>query len=572
MGFKIDQKEIIAVLLVFLLALGAGQLPLKSTLPDFIAAKQIQSSLAGKAEPFHIQLASMKESFFAAILGAPANFPGAIASFLMLFAPLLLAISSVFLYLSLRSLELRRTVSAFGALLYALSLVSLSFLPGMYGPGQLAALFFSIFLFLLCQFSKGKSLMIIPAAAAVALSCYTSASFGPAAIAAVLSFAAHEYIKEGKRLLQFALLLAVAAACMFLSPAGSLRFSLEGAKQLLVVLPFVIASAFCTAVLFFSARESLRDFLLLLFGILAAVFSPIAGGMVLVLSAALGMDKASGEKASRPLMLACAFFIAFFGVTGLAMIVGTDLYTALVAATMVSVLAPLFLHFYEYRSQQLFSAAALCLVALSLFLLLFYSLPPQRPLYPAYADSDLTGALLSLYAKSPGQISLESGQAAASFYLPSAKQAGLSTYVSSGKGVPDSGSLLLLSLADLDAGSFGEGAASYAFAGNFTSQRGPAVFFVSSDGLLAVRDIALDGSLMLSDGTLLDSSGAAYATVPLSRMVLLRKDIPFDSAKNRLVVLDEGTPLPYFMKIYSGEASELEKVSEFGKVSIFKVK
>jgi hypothetical protein len=88
---------------------------------------------------------------------------------------------------------------------------------------------------------------------------------------------------------------------------------------------------------------------------------------------------------------------------------------------------------------------------------------------------------------------------------------------------------------------------------------------------MALRDIASDGTLSLQDGMLLDQYGSAYSTIPLSGMLLLRPDLPFDSQQNRLIVLDEGSSLPYFMTVYSGKAGELAKVAEFGKVEIFRV-
>jgi len=575
MEFKIDKKEVVAVLVVFFLALGAMLFVPKSTLPGFTVAEQLRGSLEGKAAPFYIQAAAAAESAFSSFMGLAPNSPDAIVSFMLLFSPLLLALSSVFLYLTLRSLEMRRTVSAFGALLYAFSLVSLSFLPGVYGAGQIAALFFSLFLLFFCQFAaKGRAIMIVPALLFGALSAYTAASFGIAALAVVLSFAVSEYGKEGKRLPQFALLAIAVTAGAALSSENQLPFSLSGVSQVFSLLPFVLASAFCTAALFFAARENIRDFLLLLFGFFAAVVSPIAGGMVLAIAASAGVMRASGEKVSRLALLACAFFIVFFSIIGLALAAGANIYQAFLASLLMSAISPLMLHFYGYRSQPFFSILASALVALSLFLLLFYS-SSQGEFYPAYSDADQSSALSYLSAASVSQIGVSGGQDAAAFFLPSAEKASqesVSSYLASGKPVPKSGAYLVLSLFDLDSGSFGEGYSSYSFAANVTSQRGPAALFVSQNGLLVLRDISPDGTLALSDATLLDSYGQAYATVPLSRMIFLQPSVSFDSPQNRLIVLEEGMGLPHFMKIYSGEAGELERTQEFGKVTVFRVK
>ncbi len=576
MEFKFDQKEIIAVVIVFLLAFGSSQLLPRSTLPDFHLAGQLEDAIAGKPSPLYLSFAASAQSAFAVLFGSSPSSPETTVSFLLLFSPLLLSISAVFLYLSARSLGIGRAISAFGALLYAFSLVSLYFLPGVYGPSQLAALFFSIFLFSLCRFAaKRQPIAIIPAALAALACAYFSASFCAAAIAASLAFAASEQLKGGKRLGQFAILIIAALAGAIFTQDSSQAFSLSSAQSLLVLLPFLIAPSLCAAILYFAARESLQDFLLVLFSLVAAVFSPIVGGMVLVLPASLGMAKACEGKASKAVALACAFFLAFAGVAGLATIVGAGIQAALVAAFMVAVLAPLLLHFYEYKSKQLFFTAALCLVAVSLFVLAFYPLAPQNQFYPNYSDADLSAALSFLSGKGVNQIGLSGGQDAAQFYLSGAKQVSgqnVLSYLYSGKPVPDSGAYLLLSLSDLDSGGFCEGYSSYKFVSNLSLPQGQAALFVSGKGLMVLRSISADGDLMLSDGELLDQYGRAYSSVPLSRMLLLRPDLPFDSQQNRLIVLDEGEGLAHFMKIYSGQASELSLVSHFGKVSIYKVK
>ena len=576
MELKFDKMEIAAILIVFFAAFGAVQFPLKSTLPEFASAIQVRSALAGQPGPLFINAAAAGEQAFSALLGMAPSSPDSIVSFLLLLSPLLLGASALFIYLSTRSLGFGRTVSAFGALIYAFSLSSLSFLPGVYGPGQLAAPILSLFLLVLCLFAaKHKAALLAPAALLAGLSAFVSAPFGVAAIAATLAFMASEHIGGGKRLAQFGLMLLASAAGIFLSQGAGLNASLASAQSLLVLLPFVIAPAFCTAVLFFSEKETLRDFLLFLFGLFAALFSPVAGGAVLAVAASAGMERARAQKASKPVMLLCAFFISFFALSGLMQSVGVGLYSALVASFMVSLLAPLLLHFYEYRSAQLFSAAALSLVVLSLFLLAFYSATPPRDYSPQYADPDLSAALS--YLAGQGNVSqiAAGGQDAASFYLPSAQQANsssVSSYLESGSPRPPSGTWLALSLSDLDAGSFGEAYSSYRFAANFTSQGSPEAVFVSGSGLMLVRDVSAGGTLALKDGTLLDSSGNAYSTIPLSGMLTLRPDLPFDSQQNRIIVLDEGSSMPYFMKVYSGKADELAKVKEFGKVELFRVK
>ena len=86
MEFKIDRKEIIAVLIVFIAAFGALQFGAKSTLPDFAVAMQLSSALGGKAALFHVQAAAVAEQAYCAASGLSAYSPGSIVSFLLLFS------------------------------------------------------------------------------------------------------------------------------------------------------------------------------------------------------------------------------------------------------------------------------------------------------------------------------------------------------------------------------------------------------------------------------------------------------------------------------------------------------
>ena len=88
---------------------------------------------------------------------------------------------------------------------------------------------------------------------------------------------------------------------------------------------------------------------------------------------------------------------------------------------------------------------------------------------------------------------------------------------------------------------------------------------------MVAREIGTDGSLSLKDGVLLDGSGSSYGSVPLSRMLLLKSSQPFSDKGNRMMVLEEGSGLPHFMKIYSGTANELGEKQEYGKVSVYSV-
>jgi hypothetical protein len=434
----------------------------------------------------------------------------------------------VFLFLSIRSLGFGRTVSAFGALLFAFSLSSVSFLPGMYGAPQLAALFLSIFLLLLCNL-RGRQWLAVPAAIFAFTSAFISAPFGIAAIAATLSFAAAPEGREKGRLVQLSLLLVAAAAGTFISQDAYLRFTMLAAKSAAPLLAFVIGPACCAAVLYFSARETIRDFLLFLLALPVSVLSAPAGCMLLSVAASAGMSRAFSQKIPKALMLACAFFLVFFSVAGLALLAGANYFQALVASILLSALSPLLLHFYDYRSAHMFSVAALALALISLFAFQFASLSAQG-IYPAYADKDVSSALYFLSQHGARQVGMVEGQDAASFYLPSAqqeKQADVFSYLSSGKPVPESGTYLIVSLSDLDSWQ-DQGFTSYAFAANYTTQSGQTALFISpSSGMMLARDVSQDGALALSDGVLLDNYGRSYSTAPLSRMVLLQQGEPF---------------------------------------------
>ena len=574
---KVEEKELFAVAIIFLLSLGIGFYPVKQTLPDFSQAMLLQSFAAGKTVPLHIAAAGYLEQAYSPLqLALSPSSPQAIVSFLLFFPPLLFALSSLFLYLALRQLELRRAPSAFAAILLPLSLSSLYLLPGVYGSAQLALLFFSVFLLAFFSWSAKSSL---PALAFsfifAALAAYASPAFGAAGALAALSFAAAEYRNANKaRLAAFAAIMAISAAAAFLSPDKGPLYSIQNLALLFTLSPFLLAAASCAAVLYFYSAASARAALSLPAALLASLFSPLAGSALLLLPAAEGAQgSTSKEHTAKQAKLLCAYAIAFFAVMGLAL-QGADAPRAIGMALLVSTMAPLALHFYGDKGQQFFTTAFLCLALLSLFTLLFYSGFAKGQLYPQYADKDLSDALLSLSGSGVSQISMLSGQDAASFYLPGS-QAGnstqLSRYLLSGKAAPASGSHILLSAAYLDEGLLSGGFEIYRYKANMSSGSAPFALFVSQEGRLLLRELDSAGGFSLKDASLVTSSGQPYATVPLSRTLLLMPGKPISDPANRLVVLEEGADLPYFMKIYSGQADELLKLGEFQKVSVYKV-
>ena len=574
-----DRKEIFAIALVFLLSLGMGQFPQKSTLPEFSAAMQIQSALAGKGAQLHIQVAAALEGIYSSLIGKPAGSPQAIVPFLLLFPPLLLAISATLVYLALRQLEFRRSVCAFAALLLAFSLPALQFLPGVYGSQELAAPIFALFLFFFCfSIAKKSWLALLPAALFAALAGYVQPAFGIAGMAVAFSFAAADFSRKGARVAQFAALFVVCAIATYLSPGFSqLSFAQNGLMAAFTNLSFMAAAAAMVAALFFLAGAGAEYFVLLLSAVLIAGFSPLAAAMLLSLPAAEGVSRACKEGISKAAKLCCALLLSFFAIFGLVFQLA-GLGAALGASIMLSPVLALLVHFYEYKNQQIIPLLALAVLAASLSSALLAPLLPRGQSYQRYFDPDMASALSSLSNEAAPRVYLLGSQDAARFYLPSAQlgsQAGLAAYLSEGKALP-AGSRIVISLADLDGAEaiYPRGAIPFepfTFRANISSQGTPLALFSSSSGNILLRELDASGGIALRDGTLLDSSGTSYASAPLSRILLLRPGAPFYSPENRVIVLEEGAQLPHFMALYSGQDAAASKISEFGKVTLYGV-
>jgi hypothetical protein len=316
--------------------------------------------------------------------------------------------------------------------------------------------------------------------------------------------------------------------------------------------------------------------LLLAAGIAVSGFSPAAGAMLLSIPASAGIAGASEQKISKQAKFACAFLLAMVAIIGITYSL-MEFYKSVAVSAMIALLFPVMLYLYEYKNASMFAILGAVLLALSLFFAFFYPLPPQKDFYPQYSDKDLSNALQSM-PSATSKVSLIGSQDAVRFYLPSAslgKQQEMSSYLLSGKPLPEPGSRIILSLSYFDEpGLLSNGSSqfeSYYFAGNATSGSGTVALFLSSSGNALVRDMDPQGGLALKDGSLIDTFGRAYSSVPLSRMLLLSSSKPFYDTQNRLLVLDEGASLPYFVRIYSGLASELGNASNFGKVSVYKV-
>ena len=577
---KFDLKEIIAVLIVFLLPLGLGQFVAKSTLPEYGAASAIMAAVssAGGAVPLHISVAAGLERIYASVIGAPASSAQAIVGFLLVFPPLLIALSSLLLYLACRQMAYNKTQSVFAVALFALSsTVALPFLPGIYGSAQLAVLLFAAFLLPFAAFVHKPDRMPALAIAVLLGFCaaYVNAAFALAGIAMAVAFAfAHHKKKEGKNYLaMLAVLALVFAAAGNLSPDKSaLAFSSDSLSMAAQGMPFLLAAAAICLGLFFFGRKDAEFFALLLLGVALSGFSPLAAAMLLVFPVAEGAAKAEGEL-SKGAKLAAAFACAFFLVFGL-MYGGAGLYPALGAGVMLGLLAPLVLHFYDYNARAVLSLLGAGLVLFSLFFALFIQLPPLKQGFPSYTDPALAQALSYLPSVGATSVATLERDDAVSFYLPNAaveNGTAVEDYLLSGNGTLKSGSFLLLSLPSLEKLSQKGGFEVYYYAQNYTNQGTTFALFISMQGRLISRELDSSGKFALKDGVALDSNGGYYAPISLPLMVMLSDSLPMSDPGNRMLLLEEGGAPPHVLGIYSGKDAGVSLAKQFSGVAAYRV-
>jgi len=577
---KFEAKEIFAILIVLLLPLGMGQFVQKSTLPEYGAAVQIKSALAGGEVQPHIAAAAALEKIYAALTGMPADSAQAIVGFLLIFAPILLSLSSLMLYFACRQLAYTRAQSAFAALLFSLSITAtISFLPGTYGSSQFATLLFCAFLVPFAAFIHKPSRMEMLCSAVVLgfAAGYVNAIFALAGIAAVVAFAfAHQKKKEEKNYLAMlgalAIMLAIAG---FLSPDKSfLSFTPEGVAQIATGAPFLFAAAaICIGLYFFGSRDS-EYLALVVLGALLFGFSPLSGALLLVLAAAEGMAKMMAE-ASEPAKLSAAFACGFFIIMGL--VYGTvGAYGAIAASVLLGLLSPLCLHFYDNNARAIFSVMGASLLLLSLFFALFAQLPPTKAGYPSYTDASLAEAMTYLSGAGIANLATLERVDALAFYLPGVgreRAADVEKLLLSGNSSLPSGTRLLLSLSSLEQLSEKGGFEVYYYAQNYTNTDSGTTYalFVSSQGRLVTREILAGGKLALKDGAALDSYGRYYAPISLPRMVMLSDSKPISDKANRMLVMEEGGAPPRAVAIYSGKDSAIKLDKEFSGTAVYKV-
>ena len=166
----------------------------------------------------------------------------------------------------------------------------------------------------------------------------------------------------------------------------------------------------------------------------------------------------------------------------------------------------------------------------------------------------------------------------ARFYLPAAtmgQQEDFRSFLATGKPALAQGSAMLLSPAYFDGADWAASGAAfiaYRFNSNVTAKDGSKyAIFASDSGGGVLRPLDSEGSFALRDGSLLDSSGQQYFTIPFSRMVMLQNSLPNSSDANRLIVLEEGAKPPYASDIFSGKAAGITPIGTFGQVAIYKV-
>ena len=579
---QLERKGIYAVLIVFLLAIGIGHFPQKATLADFSPATQMRAALSGQGAPLYADVAAKLEGVYAAVVGTPANTPSTIVSFLIGFPSLLLAIIGVLAYFTLRALEFSTSFSAFSAVVFVLAASALSFMPGAYGSAQLSCLFFFAFLCLFAMHvrekkSEGKAggnAWLLACAFFAMICAYLSAAFAIAGIFVAAAFCLSSWLKskDNKEIIHSVGLAAVFAVFAILSPEKALSFDVAAIGGAFYSMPFMIAAACCAVVLFFFSHARIEYLALAIGAVALSSASPLAAASLLVLPVAEGMSKASGN-IPKTAKLACAYFVVFFAVFGIASQSAGTL-QVLVAAALIAVLSPLLMHFYDYNNKAFFALFAAVLAAASVFSVMIYQQGAHMQNQPAYIDNDLADALSFFSGTRIGQVSTLQNEDAVRFYLPSARigpSGDLRAYLVSGKPLPASGSYLIISVLDIDNMSGEEGFVSYRYAGNFSGNSREYALFASPDGLLLSREITAAGTLALDDGARLDPYGRYYGSVPLPRMLLLSANRSYSDKDNRLMVLDEDTVPPHLITVYSGAAPEISGATLFGKVAAYKV-
>jgi hypothetical protein len=561
-----EKKDIAAILIVFIAVFGLINFQARFALPDFADATLVRLAHEGKDVPIHSKSASALLPAFALLSGSSPDSPDSIVGLLLIISPLLLSLSAVFLYLALRMAGMKKTTSAFISLL-ASFLLAPKFLAGMYGAGQLAAFFFSLFLFHFLMFRQRKSPgALLSSALHASISAFIYPSSSAAIMAVCISSAASE--KDGR-------LLHLLPAVSLLFTAFSTEpfsFSLDGAQAAPIILLF--AFALLPMALFAAGKSLSFDVFLSALGLASVPACLPCAAFALSVPAAAGIEESSKEGISKKAKLAAALAFGFFAAFS-SVYSGSNAVSAAAISFMLCFLFPLAMHLYDYQNAKFFAILSLFFFLFALFSFVLGSMRTESEI-----DRDFASAF-SFLSKSKAasgfaDICVAGKLEMARFYLPNStfcNQSSFLSFLANGSHAPKKGSILLLSPSYFESQEWQAkgGFKAYRFGFNFTDQNNGkyALFIGASD--LVFRPVDLEGNFLLKDGTLADFSLNPYASVPYSRMVLLRQDLPFYSQQNRLLVLQEGAKPPFASKIYAGKAVGISKLSEFGLVAIYEV-
>lgn len=578
---KIDWKDALAVLIVFLLPLGIGQFEQKTTLPSYEAAIAAKNMMEGFGErQLHLSFVAFAASAHSH-LASPVSYLHSIVAVLLALSPLILAFASAFFYTACRSLGYGKAESAFAVVLAAASpLAVLLFLPGEYGSLQAGFFPFSIFFLSAAKLARGKKerLALFLASAAIFgfLAGYINAGFAASGLALAAFYAASLRMEgEKERAYAFGILAALLAASWLASQesqgfgfsAGNIAFAFKS-------MPFLIAASSICIGLFFFGRGAERGFAMLLLSLALAGFFPLGAMALLTIPAADGFSRILTEQKMGAKLLssfAFGFFIAF-GI----IFANQETYLAVGPSALIGLLLPVLVYFYEDKSRLVFSSVGAGLLVLSLSYAVFLQLPPYPFGYPKYTNPSLVDAMESVWEEGfYGPLAVLDREDAASFYLkkPQIGHEDIFSFLVLGKGSLPSGTTVIASIDGLSALGRRGGFEIYKYAGNYTSQWGKYAIFLSDQGRLISREIAENGKLALSDGLVLDRSGRYYSNMPISRMFMLYDSAPFSSQKNRLIVLtDEESLPPAFLDMASGKDKRIKGVKEYGDVLVYTVK
>jgi hypothetical protein len=560
-GEKLGSKDIYAVALVFIIAFGIWNFTPKDALPEFSSASQIRLALVGKAVQPHIALAAALEGQYASLSGMDAASAIAITSFLLSFPPILLALSCAFFFIGLRLFGQGLGWSAFAAVLFATSLASFGFLPGVYSGAQVACLLFSASFACLALFAMGgKDYAGLAGAAAFVLGAgYFFFAYGIAAACLALFFLLRERKGKPASMAPYALMLLACLAGIALSPSiAKAYFSPE--KLLLGIsayAPFVLAAASICACLAAMGAVGKEWLLIVAAGILLFGVDASSGAALLLLPIAHGTSVAFASEKKGALLLA-SYSLCFFMLLAIAhpLFFG---FLAVALAGLVAFLGPLVLHLYEYNTRGFFSGALFALFCLSVFFAALAQETQKAEGYPQYIGKDYAASITFLAGQEASSAIVLERQDAADFYLQgwnvvSGSEAEEALLAGSGMA---SGSYAVLSPLLVEKLSSAGGFEAYYYAGNYSANSRQYRLFASGKGRLISREIGSDGEYALRDAAFVDSYGRQYANVPLSGMAFLLGGKNASDPAEVLLVMSEGGSPPAFVGLASGKGAKI---------------